>query len=953
MRAANVEPDEVIRADKSAVRWLAETSVDYERFLELTKDDEARNGWDAVRLYTGDFLESNYENWAVSERERISGAYERLLARIVAQSQDVEAARLLLARNPYDETAYGALIDYELLANRPTVAAELVARARAAMAEIGAEPSEVFEMRFSGIPELSEAANAQVTIPFVARTSELQTLERGFRERVGADGFVVLVVGEPGIGKTALIGRANQLARDAGRRVLSIRCQGDHQPLSAWRALYERLTGRKLDTLDGTASDVATAVARDIVAAFGKPAVLFIDDTHTLRGDSLETFVHVVRVALAGGHGIVATLRPEAHASIESSLRGCPHELLTLGPLQRSDIETAIVLTVDADTPAFAQALYERSGGHPLFFVSLLQSLVQKQALRRERGRWRVVRALDERLELPQDLRASIDARLHAAGDDAAVVACALALEPSATAEDLAGALDYAEPRVLDALDQLIGFGLIREGSSAAPFQFAHDVVREVSGTVLNPGRRVALHRAFARRFERVSTPEAAPRLASHLRWAGMAVPAARAYLQAAQAASARHAFHDAMENCSDGIGAIERIDRDRECETLLSQLHRVRAQSAAHAGEIAIAVDEADDAVRYARSSTEILETATALIYRASLHGALADTTVQLTDALETATIAVQMGQQQLGARAAVESAAATRSAGAVDEAIALAQKAGSAARDCDDAATLYAANEELARAQMYWWRFDDARHTLSETAGIAERAGASAQARLSCLRVACNYLMDHEEDAAKELRSAFRQIQVASERADSVDYPLPLIAFTAQYLRGVLACARRAWNDAIDAAERCKQFEALVKLPRYGNAVTMLEIGGLLGRDAPGDAHLSAALAATLPPATVPEGMFGWSDCAALARARVASRLRRTDARVLLRSALDTLEENAHRVPLDADRVFARLAYAAEESEENGIAERAHTRCEYYGALRIAATGAASGKGVLLYSR
>ncbi|MGZ3499404.1 MAG: ATP-binding protein [Vulcanimicrobiaceae bacterium] len=954
LRAAHVDPDHVLRADKSAVRWLADTLVDAERFLELTKSDDFSNRWSAVKLYTGDFLESNYENWVVGERERISSAYETLLSRVVEQSNNVEAARLLLARNPYDETAYAALIDSELRANRPTVAAEVFARARAAMADISAEPSEAFEARFAGIPELTDATNAQVTIPFVARTAELQILERGFHERVGTDGFVALIVGEPGIGKTALLGRANQLARDAERRVLSIRCQDDQQPLSAWRSLYERLTGRKLENLAGTASDVATVVARDIVAAFGKPSVLFVDDAHALRGDSLETFVHVVRIALTGAHAVVATLRPEARGPIESALHGCPHELLTLGPLQRSDIETALILTVEADTPALAQALYDRSGGHPLFFISLLQSLVQKQALRRERGRWRVVRALDERLELPQDLRASIEARLRAAGDDAAVVACALALEPSATAEDLAGALNYAEPRVLDALDQLMGFGLIREAGSGAQFQFGHDVVREVSGTVLNPGRRVALHRAFARRFERVSTPEAALRLARHLRAAGMAIPAARAYLQAAQAASVRHAFHDAMEHCSDGMSAIERIDHDRECEVLLSQLYRVRAQSAAHAGEIAVAVDDADDAVRYARASTQALETANALVFRASLHGALADRTVQLTDALETAALARQMGQRQLSARAAVQSSAATRSAGAVDEAIALAREACSAARECDDAETLYAAYEELVKAQMYWWRFDDARRTLAESAAVAERVGASTQARWSCMKVVCDYLMERQQDAMNDLRSALRQIQVASEGGDtaSVDYPLPLIAFTAQYLRGVLACARRAWVDALDEVARCRQFEAIVKLPRHGKAVAMLEIDGLLGRNAPGDADLAAALATTLPEASGRQGMFGWSNCPSLVHARVAARLHREDAHILLRSALDAVEENAHRMPLDADRMFARLADAAEESAETGIAERAWARHEYYRALRITAAGTAPGKNAPLYS-
>jgi hypothetical protein len=201
----------------------------------------------------------------------------------------------------------------------------------------------------------------------------------------------------------------------------------------------------------------------------------------------------------------------------------------------------------------------------------------------------------------------------------------------------------------------------------------------------------------------------------------------------------------------------------------------------------------------------------------------------------------------------------------------------------------------------------------------------------------------MERHDDAAKELRSTFRQIERISERGDTVaadvSFPVPLIAFTAEYLRGVLACARNAWNDALDAVTRCREFEALAKLPRYGNAVTMLDIDGLLGRNASGDANLAAALATSLPTQTEPEGIFGWSNCAALVQARMAVRQRRHNAHELLRAALDTLEENAHRMPLDADRAFAHLADAAEEHEATAIRERARARRDYYGALRIAA--------------
>jgi AAA+ superfamily predicted ATPase len=71
----------------------------------------------------------------------------------------------------------------------------------------------------------------------------------------------------------------------------------------------------------------------------------------------------------------------------------------------------------------------------------------------------------------------------------------------------------------------------------------------------------------------------------------------------------------------------------------------------------------------------------------------------------------------------------------------------------------------------------------------------------------------------------------------------------------------------------------------------------------------------------------------------ARIAARLHQPDAQPALRTALDALEENARRMPIDCDRAFRRLAAAAQESGERAIAERALSRNRHYEALRQAA--------------
>ncbi len=935
LRSTQNDPDAILYANKSIVRWCGSTDFDAERFVELSERDDLASLDAALQLYGGDFLEGGYEEWAVSERERVASAYEKALAKIVAQNKDAQAARRLLERNPFNKDAYECLIDVELAADRPTAAGELLKRYRAAMAQIGSEVSAAIEERCEGVVDLP-IGGGEISVPFVARTEELQRFTSVFQEQIGREGFVALVGGEPGIGKTSLLARASEIAREAGLRSLLVRGGDDPRPLGSWRGLYQRLTGRDLDQLaEGPSVEITTAAARDIVEGFGKPAVLFVDDAQELTGDSFAIFTQIVRVAKESGHAVIAAVRPEARERIEVALSGISHEVVTLRPLERADVGAAVALTIDSITPEFADVLYDRSGGNPLFLKSLLQSLVQGDAVRRDRGRWRVVRQLREHIELPRDLRTSIETRLHAAGEDAAVVACALALEPSATAEDLAAALEYSEARVLDGLDELTRYGLIREGSEHAQFSFVHDLLREVSACVLNPGRRVGLHRAFAYRFERSDLPEAMLRLARHSQAAGLNFSAAQAYLAAAQAALKRHAYHDAIECCRDGALIMERVAANREINVVLSALARIRAEAATLLGETAQALEAADEAVRQARASEQAIEIVRALAGRAALHGSLADGPRQLRDALEAAEIARDAGDPRARGKALVQAATAMLINGAAADSVALAREAHSLAQQHDDVATEWTATTHLLKAQIYQWHFDAAASGLRNALPAAERIGKSAEAELRCIQASYDYLTDQLDSAL-----ANAQIAIAFESS-------PLTFFTSLYLQGIVARERGDPDAVLTAVRKCRSVESIAKVPPCATALVMLETDALLQRGASGDGEAAVASAATLDASSLTIGIIGWSDCSELTRARVQP------TRTALRRALDKLEENAQRLLLDCDRAFGRLATAAREAGELAIYDRAAKRSAYYHTVRVASAAKAGKAPIPLVSR
>ena len=116
LRGAGVDADQFLSANKSTIRWVAETDVDADRFAKLaTRDDATR---EALDLFRGDFLEGDYDDWTVTERERLASLYENVLARAVKTTKDAGAAQRFIERNPYGEEAYAAIIESEMGAGR-------------------------------------------------------------------------------------------------------------------------------------------------------------------------------------------------------------------------------------------------------------------------------------------------------------------------------------------------------------------------------------------------------------------------------------------------------------------------------------------------------------------------------------------------------------------------------------------------------------------------------------------------------------------------------------------------------------------------------------------------------------------------------------------------------------------------------------------------------------------
>jgi predicted ATPase len=948
LRTARCDADKFLFATKSTVRWTADTVVDALQFVELARRAEPADSEEALQIYRGDFLEGDYDDWAVSERERIAALYETVLTRVVKTSRNTDVARQLIARNPYHEEAYSVLIEAELAAGRHSSAASWVERCRKALSEISEKPSSSFNARFDTISHIGPLVSEGVTLPFAGRENELGLIAAKFKETASGHGSITLVHGEAGIGKSALLGRAARMATENGLRIVVIHCSGEIPSMfGPWPSTFGALAAGDFDAFVEThGSDVVTAVAQAIAAQLRERTALIADDVHALTAEALDIFVALAQVTMSQ-HAVLAGSRPEGVLLLRSRLKDFPFDELPIGRLDRSNFKWALAQALGSDHPQVLDSLYERTSGHPLFFNGLLNSLVTSGVLTRVGYQWQLTKPIGADIELPDTLKRFIETRLHARGDAPRIVACALALELGATADDLAAVTGMDESRVLDALDDLLALGVIMQPPTGAPFAFTHDLVREVAALGLNVGRRTALHRSFAQRLQASTEREASLRLARHLQAAGESLSAAQAYLKSAHEALELNAAQDAIERCDAGIAVTETLQRTTTSNTMLARLHTTAARALMTGGNAEDAIRRAREAVALARACGDPHVTTQAILELAVMEGAVYQILEQQADAAEAAQSARLYGDDVLEAQALVQQASAARELGLRDEALRAAQTAQQISLKCGRADILQAALEELLRTQMTWWRFEDALEAARTSAVTARNAAPLAAAAFLQVRCALWYLLGRFDEAQSDLQTALLISSKAVVRRRgsfaAPTNPLPLLQFACHYMGGKIAAAQNNFDESMKAAEKAAQLINTAKLPRYREALSLLQIDMLLRRNLTGDNEAARGLASSLNESTLAQGLVGWSDCAELARARVAARLRAPGTATLLRRALNTVEENAHRAPLDTDWAFARLAEAAFEASEIAVAVPARERSEYYRSRRLAAASAA----------
>ena len=384
---------------------------------------------------------------------------------------------------------------------------------------------------------------------FVGREPELKALEEAYEGvAAAARPALVVIVGEPGIGKSTIVrelwGWLGRQSPEPLRRVGRCRSYGQgnaYWPLGEVVREHFELESDSAETIRsrlGPRSLLALmlglepppdlhplAARRQLHGAWAsflreltarQPAVLLVEDVHWADSDLLEILASGLR-ASSGALLLLATARPEF---VEDHPGWCgEHDLLRLDALSAANAGRLVDdLVPTALPPALRAVLVERAEGNPFFAEELVRSLIDEGVLRRENGGW-VADDLPAGFRIPDTVRALLSSRIDLLEPaDKAALQAASVVGRTFWAGSVRELVErYANLTMLEERD------FIRRQATSSmrgeeEFVFKHALTREVAYEGLTKAIRLRLHAGFAGWLEAMGEgrDEHAPILAHH-----------------------------------------------------------------------------------------------------------------------------------------------------------------------------------------------------------------------------------------------------------------------------------------------------------------------------------------------------------------------------------------------------------------------------------------------------
>ena len=448
----------------------------------------------------------------------------------------------------------------------------------------------------------------------IGREDEFKQARELWYSVVDGNSQILLVSGEPGVGKTRLLREIITQSEVMGAQVLGSASYAEGGPpyspfKQILREALPKASQNGFNLPDHVVADllslapefredfpeVAPNPSEDptsdqhrlfesffvFVATLSRhtPLMIYLDDAHWADSGSLSLFRHIARQLGSQPIMLLATYR-----DVEVDEARPLHEvLLDLGreprttriKLNRLTIEQTEVLLAaffqDEITPEFRDGIYKETDGNPFFIEEVCKALVESGKLYYEDGSWH--RPDVSELGIPQSVRVAIQSRVGKLSPDTQeLLRQAAVLGREFEFDTLVAAVDVGEDEVIDALEEAERAQLIEERSENGDlvFAFSHALIPTTLVEGLRMLQRRRLHKRSANALEE-RDPQNFSALAWHLLEAGQTEQGVEYLLRAGDQARSQYAHQEAIDSYLQALDfAKETEDHSRAARTLM-----------------------------------------------------------------------------------------------------------------------------------------------------------------------------------------------------------------------------------------------------------------------------------------------------------------------------------------------------------------------------------------------
>ncbi len=464
---------------------------------------------------------------------------------------------------------------------------------------------------------------------FVGREPELKQLQAAFDGAMSGQGALMMVVGEPGIGKTAVCEQLSTYVTLRGGKTMVGHCYEEGSLSLPYLAFVEAMRSYVLDRepedlkreLGSGATDVARIVSeiREKLkvtprkadnpeedryrlmqavtsflsnAASVKPMLVILEDLHDSDKGTLDMLTHLSRHLTGTRLLIVGTYRDvevdrnhPLSAALAELRRVSTFGRVLLRGLNTDEVGRMLKSITGEEVPfGLAQAVHNQTEGNPLFVQEVIRYLTEEKLLVRAGGEMTAAGSTPLEMSIPEGLRDVIGKRLSKLSEECnRLLSIAAVIGREFRLDVLHKVADLTEDEVLASIEEAKRIAIIEERSTVGAtvtYRFAHAFFRRILYEDNIAPRRIKLHQQIARALEEVYAnrlQEHAVELAEHFSYSTEPVDLTKAVSygeMAGQRASDVYDFGEAARLLQQALKVQEVLDledKGKRCDLLLA----------------------------------------------------------------------------------------------------------------------------------------------------------------------------------------------------------------------------------------------------------------------------------------------------------------------------------------------------------------------------------------------